>query len=98
MAARSSGSVFVPATEVDANTLCGLECPLPRTSAVICAASVAFMDVLRNRQAPTVWFLVAAAVCMVIGLLGALGPALVWFGLAIVLDVVAAVLFLRRRP
>ena len=52
---------------------------------------------LRSRHWPAVWFLFGAALCMVIGLLGALGPSLVWFFTAIVLDVVALAFFLRRR-
>ena len=45
----------------------------------------------------TVWLLVGAALCLVVGLVGTLGPSLVWFLTALVLDAVAVVLYLRRR-
>ena len=51
----------------------------------------------RSRHWPVIWFLAGAAICTVVGLLNALGPSLVWFFLALVLDGVALALFLRRR-
>lgn len=50
-----------------------------------------------SRHWPAIWFLGAAAICFVIGLLGGLGSAFFWFLLAVVLDTVALVLFMRSR-
>ena len=55
------------------------------------------MNLLRNGRLLILWLLGTAALCLVIGLLGALGPSIVWFGLAVALDAAALLLVLRRR-